>query len=323
MTRVLKIWGMGWVVLLLLVGFYQKGWAEERYRVKPGDTLYGISKSFGVSIEALRKANALEGDSLKPKQVLTIPSQRGEKVKEGEGKPSSQTTKNLTIKNVKKVSEETDSYIVQKGDSLSSISKKVGLSIEEIKKMNGLRTSALKIGQVLVLLRDERRVDEEVEELGDGEEIGGALQKEEEKGEPIAFSILGKWNNSEERNLFVRVVKTFLGVPYKLGGSTLKGIDCSAFVKKIYEIFKVDLPRTTREQFSVGRKVEKNQLEEGDLVFFKRRGNSAHVGIYIGGNQFIHASSRNREVKIDHLDMPYFNTRFIKGVRVMELERES
>jgi cell wall-associated NlpC family hydrolase len=119
------------------------------------------------------------------------------------------------------------------------------------------------------------------------------------------------------------VVKTFLGVPYKLGGSTLKGIDCSAFVKKIYEIFRVDLPRTTREQFSVGRKVEKNQLEEGDLVFFKRRGNSAHVGIYIGANQFIHASSRNREVKIDHLDMPYFNARFIKGVRVMELERES
>jgi cell wall-associated NlpC family hydrolase len=114
-----------------------------------------------------------------------------------------------------------------------------------------------------------------------------------------------------------------LGVPYKLGGSTLKGIDCSAFVKKIYEIFKVELPRTTREQFSVGRKIEKDQLEEGDLVFFKRRGNSTHVGIYIGDNQFVHASYRNREVKIDHLDMPYFSTRFIRGVRVMELERES
>jgi cell wall-associated NlpC family hydrolase len=64
-------------------------------------------------------------------------------------------------------------------------------------------------------------------------------------------------------------------------------------------------------------------LEEGDLVFFKRRGNSTHVGIYIGDNQFVHASYRNREVKIDHLDMPYFSTRFIRGVRVMELERES
>jgi len=323
MIRPLKILGMGWIVLLLLIGFCQKGWAEEKYTVKPGDTLYGISKSYGVSIEALKKANALGGDLLKPKQVLTIPSQREDKLNEAARKSSSQATQKLTAKSTKKVSDDTDFYIVQKGDSLSSISKKVGFSIEEIKKENGLHTSTLKIGQVLVLPRDEGRWDEELEELGDGENIGGAMPKEGEKGEPAAFSSLGKWNNPEERNLFVRVVKTFLGVPYKLGGSTLKGIDCSAFVKKIYEIFKVELPRTTREQFSVGRKVEKDQLEEGDLVFFKRRGNNTHVGIYIGDNQFIHASSHNREVKIDHLDVPYFNTRFIKGVRVMELERES
>ena len=70
--------------------------------------------------------------------------------------------------------------------------------------------------------------------------------------------------------------------------------------------------------------MEKDKLEEGDLVFFStRRANNAHVGIYIGGNQFIHASSRNREVKIDQLDKPYFNQRFLRGVRVKEMERES
>ena len=115
------------------------------------------------------------------------------------------------------------------------------------------------------------------------------------------------------------MVKTFLGVPYKLGGSTLRGIDCSGFVKKIYEIFSVELPRTTREQFWVGKKIEKESLEEGDLVFFKRQGNLAHVGIYIGANQFVHASSHNKEVKIDYLDAPYYNNRFLKGVRVKEL----
>jgi len=52
--------------------FFPRGWAKELYTVKPGDTLYGISKSFGVSIDALKKTNALEGDSLKPKQVLTF-----------------------------------------------------------------------------------------------------------------------------------------------------------------------------------------------------------------------------------------------------------
>ena len=315
MIRPLKILGMGLIGLLLLFGFCQRGWAEEQYTVRPGDTLYGISKSFGVSIEALKKANALEGDSIKPKQVLAIPTQRGKKTDEVARKSSNRISK--------KLSRETDSYVVQKGDSLYSISKKLGLSIEEIKKMNGLQTSTLKIDQVLLLPKDESRLDEETEELGDREEIAGASQTEGEKGESVASATLGKWSNPEERNLFVRVVKTFLGVPYKLGGSTLRGIDCSAFVKKIYEIFNIELPRTTREQFSVGKKVEKDQLEEGDLVFFKRRGNSAHVGIYIGDNQFVHASSYNRQVKIDYLDTPYYSKRFLRGVRVKELERES
>ena len=315
MIRPLKFFGMGLIGLLLLFGFCQRGWTEEPYTVRPGDTLYGISRSFGVSIEALKKANALEGDSIKPKQVLTIPTQRGKKTDEVARKSSNRISK--------KLSGETDSYVVQKGDSLYSISKKLGLSIEEIKKMNGLQTSPLKIDQVLLLPKDESRLDEETEELGDREEIAGASQTEGEKGESVASATLGKWSNPEERNLFVRVVKTFLGVPYKLGGSTLRGIDCSAFVKKIYEIFNIELPRTTREQFSVGKKVEKGQLEEGDLVFFKRRGNSAHVGIYIGDNQFVHASSYNRQVKIDYLDTPYYSKRFLRGVRVKELERES
>jgi cell wall-associated NlpC family hydrolase len=119
-------------------------------------------------------------------------------------------------------------------------------------------------------------------------------------------------------------VKTFLGAPYRLGGSTLKGIDCSAFVKKIYEIFNIYLPRTVKEQFQIGKKVGKDELEEGDLVFFKtQRSNNGHVGIYIGNNEFVHASRFNKEVKVDNLNTPYFSKCFLKGVRVKELEQES
>jgi LysM repeat protein len=218
---------------------------------------------------------------------------------------------------VNRPSEEMDSYVVKKGDTLYNISKKVGVPIEEIKKLNGLRTSALKIGQILVLSEDEEMLEEGAREE---EEVAEAKQTEREMGESEASVTLGKWSNLEERNLLVRVAKTFLGAPYKLGGSTLKGIDCSALVKKIYGIFNIELPRTTREQLKVGKKVEKDQLEEGDLVFFKRRGNLAHVGIYVGDNQFVHASSYSREVKIDHLDAPYYSQRFLRGVRVKELE---
>jgi LysM repeat protein len=218
---------------------------------------------------------------------------------------------------------EMDSYFVQEGDSLNLVSTKTGLSIEEIKKINGLKTSTSRIGQGLLLPKEVNPFKEESMELEEGQEITGVLKPEGKGGEPVAPTSLGQWTNPEERSLFVRVVKTFLGVPYKLGGSTLKGIDCSALVKKIYEIFNIQLPRTAWEQLSIGKKVEKDQLKEGDLVFFKRQGNHAHVGIYIGDNQFVHASSSNREVKIDYLNTPYYSKRFFKGVRVKELERES
>ncbi len=323
MTRPLKILGTSLIVSLLLVGFCQMGWTEERYWVKPGDSLYSISKLYGVSVEALKTANGLGGDSIRPKQTLSIPSTNPKKVVHVTGRPSSSPSKKPSVATVKRDSEERDSYVVKNGDTLSTISKKVGLSVEEIKRMNSLRTSALKIGQVLSFPKDQIQSDEEAEELGGEEEITGTTEAEIGKGETAAPNPMGKWNNPEERSLLVRVVKTFLGVPYKLGGSTLKGIDCSAFVKKIYEIFNIELPRTTREQFSIGKKIGKEQLEQGDLVFFRRRGDSSHVGIYIGENQFVHASSSNRQVKIDCLDTPYYSKRFLRGVRVKELEKES
>ncbi len=297
---------VGLIVLSLSFGFHPKALAEERYTVKPGDSLYGISKSFGVGIEVLKKVNGLEGDRIKPKQSLLIPTQ-GEK-------------RTRTV--VKRDSIETEPYVVRKGDHLYGISKRWGLSVEEIKRMNRLPSATLKIGQVLTLPKSGK--GEGAEESGDSEEaiIEGLSEGNSDKQE--AAEPLGKWNNPEERNLFVRVVKTFLGVPYRLGGSTLKGMDCSAFVKKIYEIFNIDLPRTAREQFHIGKKIEKGALEEGDLVFFKtRRPNNAHVGIYIGNNEFVHASTRKREVKVDNLDAPYFSTHFLQGVRLKELERES
>ena len=190
MVRPLNILGMGLIILLLWFGFYQRGWTEERYTVKPGDTLYGISRSMGVSIEALKKANALEVESIKPRQVLTIPSRAGKKAAEVSGRSPSRASKKLSGGVVKRTTGEMDSYVVQKGDSLYNISKRVGFSTEEIIKRNGLPTSALKIGQILLLPRDGSRSDEEAEESGDEEEMAGTSQGEGEKGEPVASPLL-------------------------------------------------------------------------------------------------------------------------------------
>ena len=143
--------GMGLIVLSLLFGVCQQGWTGEKYTVKPGDTLYGISKSFGVSLGALKKANGLEGNSIHPKQVLTLPSPNEKKADEASRSPSDSSSKTLSAETVRRTSGEMDSYVVQRGDSLSSISTKVSLPIEEIMKINGLHTSGLKIGQGLNL----------------------------------------------------------------------------------------------------------------------------------------------------------------------------
>ena len=300
-------WGFSGVMLVVLFVLVcpQNGLTEDRYTVKPGDSLFKISRSYGISVEILKEANGLEGDQLKPKQILLIPDPK----------------KKPTGKVARRVSPETESYIVKQGDNLYTISKRTGLPFEEIKRLNQLQTDVLKAGQRLTLLKQKDRGEEEAEEIGDAEE---AKEVQQAQGESQAIQEpLGKWKNPEERNLFVRVVKTFLGVPYRLGGSTLKGLDCSAFVKKIYEIFNVQLPRTVREQSNIGKKIERGELEEGDIIFFKtRRANNAHVGIYIGNNEFVHASYRSKEVRVDNLDTPYFNQRFINGVRIIELEVE-
>ncbi len=298
---------LGVMLVVLILSLCAEGLsAEERYTVKSGDSLYTIAKAYGVSVEALKEANGLRGNGLKPKQVLLIPNPKK--------RPAERTSSQVVS--------ETESYIVKQGDSLFSISKRTGISIEEIKRVNKLQTNVLKTGQRLVLRKQDLHREEELEELGDAGEPFESLKVPAEtqtNTEP-----LGKWRSSEERSLFIRVVKTFLGVPYRLGGNTLKGIDCSGFVRKMFEIFNVSLPRTAREQLCIGKRVGREELEEGDLIFFKtRHANNAHVGIYIGNNEFVHASYRSKEVRVDSLETPYFKQRFVSGVRIIELERES
>ncbi len=113
-----------------------------------------------------------------------------------------------------------------------------------------------------------------------------------------------------------------LNTPYKYGGTTEKGIDCSAFTQKVYQqSIELQIPRSTREQFQIGEKISKDEeLDFGDLVFFKTRRRSApsHVGIYIGDNKFMHAS-RKKGVMVSSLDEKYWTPRYI-GARRLEIK---
>ena len=111
--------------------------------------------------------------------------------------------------------------------------------------------------------------------------------------------------------------------PYHYGGNTLDGIDCSAFTSSVYnQSFKLSLPRSAREQFTVGEVIRgRDDLKFGDLIFFntRRRVKPGHVAIYIGDNKFVHASSRHGVI-VSSLDDEYYTKRYMGGRRVLDLE---
>lgn len=112
-------------------------------------------------------------------------------------------------------------------------------------------------------------------------------------------------------------VYDWIGTPYRFGGSTKKGIDCSAFTKQLYnQVFNLDIKRNSRDIFSMVSPLSKDELKEGDLVFFKIHSRSiSHIGIYLGDNRFAHASMKG--VAISSLDDAYYSRYFYKGGRVL------
>ena len=109
---------------------------------------------------------------------------------------------------------------------------------------------------------------------------------------------------------------SLLGTPYVFGGTTRSGFDCSGFVKYVYAGSGISLPRTSFAQFASGVSVSRNNLSSGDLVFFSTYAPGAsHVGIYIGGGRFIHASNPNSDVKISSLGESFYSSRYLGARR--------
>ena len=114
-------------------------------------------------------------------------------------------------------------------------------------------------------------------------------------------------------------VNRWEGTPYRLGGMSRKGIDCSAFAMIIYhEVFDIKIPRTTEQQVKLGNRIEIKNLNTGDLVFFQSESKKMHTGIYLSHGEFAHASV-SKGVMVSNINTPYWKNKFLTARRMLDL----
>jgi LysM repeat protein len=259
------------------------------HKVKQGDTLSEIARKAKISVAELKRLNNLSGNNLKLGQVLVV-SKKG----------ATATEKTAAVKM------QTLTHKVKKGDTLFEIAKKTKISVAELRRLNKLSGDRLKLGQVLVVGSKPVTVEKTVVAKTPSMEKG-AIVRELTRDIPV----------DADASIFEKTALSFLNTPYRFGGNGKNGIDCSAFVQKVFREFDLKLPRTAREQYTLGTRVPKGDLQLGDLIFFQTYAKfPSHVGIYLGDDKMIHASSRNRGVVVSSINSNYFRKRFIGAKRL-------
>lgn len=304
------------VLALVLVGLPTLAQAAKTHRIAKKDSLYSLARKYHVTVEDIKSANNLASSHLKPGDKLIIPR------------------RTLTGTDRRESARESRSvaYRVRRGDTLARISRKTGVPVATLKRLNGISGTRLKPGLVLALRQTEpvqsgesrsvrsyalrntelfsdREYERTLAELTDA-----APEKPVELAKQYELELPGNASGQLKKSAF-----SFLGARYRFGGNSRNSLDCSSFVQQVFRELNISLPRTAREQFRTGEPVS-YELQKGDLVFFRTYASfPSHVGIYLGDNKMIHASSRDRRVVISSMDTPYYRSRFIGAKRYPSL----
>lgn len=290
--------------------------AAKTHKVKKNETIATLAKKYHVPVSDLKEVNNRLNSTIKPGDVLIIPP-RGSK-----------------SANSNSMSDPTAAYKVKKGDTLTRISRKTGVSITELKRLNGLSKGRLKPGQILALYDNDAGVISGKRVAAKPSLRYADLLNDKEYQQSLAELLeqdsvsLPDQGGTDFKSDNIKTLETkafgFLGTRYRFGGSSRNGLDCSSFVQQVFNEMEVSLPRTAREQFELGEIVRQGDMQKGDLVFFSTYASfPSHVGIYLGDNRMIHASSRERRVVISSLDTPYYRSRFIGAKRISKIAGEN
>jgi peptidoglycan DL-endopeptidase LytE len=246
------------------------------YSVKSGDTLSKIAQEHSIALKDLMTLNNISSHLIFPGQNLIVSKQPDSLP----APPSTVTPKSDTPPVTPKPREK---YKVSPGDTLSGISSRFNVSIQDIKKLNGLSSDLIYIGQQLVIAKS--NVPTEPETAPSPE------------------------SPSSDADQLIALAKTHMGTPYVWGGSTTEGFDCSGFIYYVHKKTGKSINRYSSEGY-YNRSYYIHSPKPGDLVFFENtyKKGISHLGIYLGDNQFIHAGDNG--VEITSLSNPYWKSKF-------------
>ncbi len=297
------------------------------HKVKKGETLNLIAEKHGLTLKALKKLNPNVSTKIKIGDEIIIKKEKPKAEKDKKDK------KDITIEPVvvkqplfdiptdepcfdDNLEEPDDSgnvyHLVQKGETLSKISRQYNITLAKIKELNPNVGSTLQIGHKLLL--------KEVTPLAEVVPIVKYAEIEEyiDDVAPLSANALSK------ADYLIARASEHIGTRYRSGGTTAGGFDCSGLMIYTFkEQENVKLPRTSAAQSGYGKKVKKSQAQKGDLIFFTTngRGNINHVGMVteVLENEilFIH-SSVSRGVIVSSTREPYYAKRFVKITRVLK-----
>jgi len=214
-------------------------------------------------------------------------------------------------------------YVVHRGDNLIRIARAHQTTVAALKSANGLRGSRIKAGQTLIIPTSEIASSQKDTPRNSGVT---ASRNEESAARHISQlrdqKLISDEESSSTRLQIVEAGFEMLGIRYRRsGGSEKTGFDCSGLVKNLFSKFNIELPRTSREQYKQGEKIDRDKLEPGDLVFFSSGGSHpTHVGIYIGNDKFLHAARKARKVIVSDLNKIWYTMRYLGARRVADLE---